>query len=479
MGLLSALTSFFSRIPTFARRPGWIAARSVSLRLHQFPTDEEDGDEESGGKPQRTRCHPIFKILLFIFGLAAAAALFVRLFEISRLPRFSRPSISYPYSVIPMWSSNKEPAAVPVLGESTFDYGMYFPAQGNNYFPLVAPYNEPPRHRPKTPLFIPFTRNNAMMRQTVLGYIASGWPREDIVIVDNSGTADANNLKLLSTSNPFSLDYDLFRYRYGVSILQTSVLLNFAQLQNFMLRVAMARHWPYYFWSHMDVGILSHEEETPYSSFYERVLNILNEAESSRLSGKSKWAVKFFNFDYLTLVNVDAWRHIGGWDVFIPYYTTDCDAYGRLRMLGYDIDRVGAGHIWDVANVVEDPEIKFFPPSSHPRSDKDGESANNATVEDDNAPNSERFKALRQELQKIQDDKMANSDGRNTWQNMQKGGKGEPWTYDPAGFQAAWWETADSGKKLFEHKWGGGGCDIFELKKTIDDIWKDADEEGH
>ncbi|PNP46846.1 hypothetical protein TGAMA5MH_01798 [Trichoderma gamsii] len=374
-----------------------------------------------------------------------------------------------------MWSSDREAAAVPVLGESSFDYGMYFPPQGNNYFPLVAPYNEPPRHRPKTPLFIAFTRNNAMLRQTVLGYIASGWPREDIVIVDNSGTADANNLKLLSDSNPFSLDYDLFRYRYGVSILQTSVLLNFAQLQNFMLRVAMARHWPYYFWSHMDVGILSHEEETPYTSFYERVLNVLNEAESSRLSGKSKWAVKFFNFDYLTLVNVDAWRHIGGWDVFIPYYTTDCDAYGRLRMLGYDIDRVGAGHIWDVANVVEDPEVKFFPPSSHPRSDKDGEAPNNAT-EDDNAPNSERFKALRQELQKIQDDKMANSKGRNTWQNMQKGGKGEPWTYDPAGFQAAWWETADSGRKIFEHKWGGGGCDIFEQDKTMEDIWKDAEE---
>ncbi|PON20637.1 hypothetical protein TGAM01_v210511 [Trichoderma gamsii] len=377
-------------------------------------------------------------MLLFVTGLAAAAAaLFGRLFEVSQLPSFSPPNISYPYSVVPMWLSNKEPAAVPVLGESNFDFGMYFPPQGNNFFPLVAPYNEPPRRRPKTPLFIPFTRNNAIMRQTVLGYIASGWPREDIVIIDNSGTADANNLNLLSASNPFSLDYDLFRNRYGVSILQTSVLLNFAQLQNFMLRVAMARHWPYFFWSHMDVGILSHEEETPYSSFYERVLNILDEAESSRLSGKSKWGVKFFNFDFLTLVNVDAWRRIGGWDVFIPYYTTDCDAYGRLKIQGYDIDRVGAGHIWDVATVVEDPEAKFFPPSSQPRSDN-GETSNSTTSED-NAPNSERFKALKGELQKIQDDKNAN--GRNIWQNMQKGGKGEPWTYDPAGFQIAWWET--------------------------------------
>ncbi|KAM0255251.1 hypothetical protein ACHAQJ_005959 [Trichoderma viride] len=471
MGLLSALSAFFSKIPTFARKPGWIAARAVSLRLHRFPTDEEDGDEEMGKNPSRSRCYPIFKVLLFILGLATTTIVFVKLFEHYRFPSLPGPRISYPYSVIPMLSSNKETAPVPVLGESSFDFGMYFPAQGNNFLPLVASYNEPPRHRPKTPLFVPFTRNNAMMKQTILGYIASGWPREDIVIIDNSGTADANNLKLLSTSNPFYLDYDLFRYRYGVSILQTSVLLNFAQLQNFIMRVAMARHWPYFFWSHMDVGILSHEEDIPYSSFYQRVLDVLDEAETSRLSGKSKWAVKFFNFDFLTLVNVDAWRQIGQWDVFIPYYTTDCDAYGRLKMLGYQIDGVAAGHIWDVADFVEDPEAKFFPSSSRANDEK-----SNNTASDDNAPNSDRFKALKDELQKIQDAKMANSDGRNTWQNMQKGGKGEPWTYDPAGFQVAWWEMAEDGRKLFEHKWGGAGCDIFGDKKTIKDMWKGAEE---
>ncbi|UKZ79814.1 hypothetical protein TrVFT333_007576 [Trichoderma virens FT-333] len=462
MGLLSFISAIFSKFPNFARRPGWIAAHADSLRLHRFPSNEEDGDEENLGRHSKSRCHINFRLIFLLIGVITATVVFVKLFDPARLKSLTHPQISYSSSIVPMWGSNKEIEGTPVLGESFFDFGMYFPAQGNNFFPLVASYNEPPRHRPKTPLFIPFTRNNAMMRQTVLGYIASGWPREDIIIVDNSGTADANNLKLLSHDNPFFLDYDLFRYRYGVSILQTSVLLNFAQIQNFLMRVAMARHWPYYFWSHMDVGILSHEEETPYTPRRSRVISNL----------RKKWAAKFFNFDYLTLINVEAWRHIGTWDVFIPYYATDCDAYGRVKMLGYSIDGVHAGHIWDVNNFVDDPESRFFPPASQPSSEKDKDSANHTS--EDNAPNSARFQALREELQKIQDAKNSDSKGRNTWQNMQKGGKGEPWTYDPAGFQVAWWEMAEDGRKLFRHKWGDGGCDLFEEKKTIEDMWKDA-----
>ncbi|KAL7793009.1 hypothetical protein V8C37DRAFT_379001 [Trichoderma ceciliae] len=288
MGLLSFLHAVFSKIPVFARKPGWIAAQTGSFRFHRFPTDEEIGDVEGRGTFRRSRCYPTFKTVIFIVGIVVATVAFVKLFDPPRLPSLPRPQISYPYSVIPSWTAAPQPEAVPVLGASSFDFAMYFPAQGNNFFPLVASYNVPPRQRPKTPLFIPFTRNNAMLRQTVLGYIASGWPREDIIIVDNSGTADANDLKLLSRSNPFFLDYNLFRYRYGVSILQTPVLLNFAQLQNFMMRVAMARHWPYFFWGHMDVGVLSYEEETPYTSLYQRVLKILDEDESSRVSGNTR-----------------------------------------------------------------------------------------------------------------------------------------------------------------------------------------------
>ena len=202
-----------------------------------------------------------------------------------------------------------------------------------------------------------------MLQQTVLSYIAAGWPRNDFIIVDNSGTLDSNEKDLLSKDNAFRLDYHVLRSRYGVSILQTPTLLNFAQLQNFFLRTALTEGWDYYFWSHMDVGVLSYEDQMPYRSFYSRVLGILQEAGVTNRS-KRTWAAKFFNFDYLTVVNVQAWRKIGQWDTFIPYYATDCNAYSRARLHGYDIDDVTVGHIFDVANTIDDPESKFFPPPS-------------------------------------------------------------------------------------------------------------------
>jgi hypothetical protein len=78
----------------------------------------------------------------------------------------------------------------------------------------------------------------------------------------------------------------------------------------------------------MDVGILSKEDIMPYKPFYHRVLGIPAEQEEP---GK-KWAVKFFDFDNLVLINTDSWRTIGHWDVLILYYATDCVACGRFKM---------------------------------------------------------------------------------------------------------------------------------------------------
>jgi hypothetical protein len=233
----------------------------------------------------------------------------------------------------------------PLLGTEESPTKLWFPPKGNDFRPHVAPYNTPPptEERLRTPLFVGFTRNSEMLQQTVLSYIAAGWPREDIIIVDNSGTLDANNEGLLSRDNPFFLDYNLFRSRYGVSILQTPTLLSFAQLMNFYLRISIAQHWKFFFWSHMDIAVLSDETSTPYKSFHRRVLDILDEAGLSKRDGsgtegrkvKNTWAIKFFSYDWLTLVNVEAWRTIGQWDTFIPYYGGDCDAYSRVAMNGF------------------------------------------------------------------------------------------------------------------------------------------------
>lgn len=486
--ILGLKSWIFSKIQQGNNGARWTASQySNVFGLHRFQTvatedgedsysDDGDNDDKRGNSSRKCArsegpCSmskfKLFILLCFSFVLGIVS---IRFFDRSSWPSGNpREATNATWPISSVW---------PVLGETGSEPHLYFPAQGSSFAPAVATYNLPPRQRPRTPLFIPFTRNNAMMKQSVLGYIASGWPREDIIILDNSGTLDANSKKLLSPSNPFFLDYDLFRTRYGVSILRTPVLLNFAQLQNFMLDMALRRDWKYYFWSHMDVGIISSEEDTPYKSLYAKVLEVLEQAISSSESGKSKWGVKFFNFDYLSLNNVDVWRKVGQWDVFIPYYATDCDFYERLRMLGFTTDEVQVGHIFDVANNVTDPETKFFPSASSTAKNPPRRRFGNAEKRDgdkdshDEKPNSDRFKALLAELKVFEEEKKANSKGRNTWQNKQKGGQGEPWTYDPAGFQSAWWQMAEAGRKLYKSKWGTGECNLRQDGKVLGDMWK-------
>lgn len=356
----------------------------------------------------------------------------------------------------------------PLLGEkedaSRLWYPPPHPAGYQNYTPQVAYHNtqlrRPAGHKPpRTPLYIAFTRNNDMLIQAVLSYIAAGWPRTDIIVVDNSGTMDANSRHQLTPANPFFLDYKLLRDKYGIDILQTPTYLSFAQLQNFFLRTAMAHGWPYFFWSHMDVTILSDETAPTYRSFYGGVLDLLSElgyhsADTPTMFLRRDWALKYFTFDWLTLVNVEAWRTIGTWDPFIPFYATDCDAYFRLEMLGFTKDEVRAGNIYDMSKTIANPEERFFP--SWP----------------DEPLNSPRYRKLQKELSEISENKQLGD--RNEWQSQNggralDGGKGQPWTYNPQAFDAMWWLTANNGRSLFERKWGTALCRPQRLNITLQD----------
>lgn len=352
---------------------------------------------------------------------------------------------------------------------------LWFPpdARQSNFSPAVAAYNVPPPAlaRLRTPLFIAFTRNNAMLNQAVLSYIAAGWPREDIIIIDNSGTMDANPLGLLTPENPFFLNYTLFREHYGISILQTPVLLTFAQLMNFYLRVSMAHGWEFFFWSHMDVAILSDEDTTTYKSFHARVLEILDSlgfdylAEGRNVRHKSgNWALKYFSYDWLTLVNVPAWRTIGSWDTFIPYYATDCDAYSRIVLEGFTKSDAHAGHVFDLPQAIEYPEQKFFAGSEI--------SSAYEPAEDAMQPGSQRYYDLLEELKGLGESKSKEAEGtRNSWQRDGQGGAGEPFTYDPQGFQKMWWKSALHGREMFRAKWGISECNLNEHGVTLDNAW--------
>lgn len=178
-------------------------------------------------------------------------------------------------------------------------------------------------------------------------------------------------------------------------------------------------------------------------------------------------------FDYLSLVNVEAWKAVGQWDVFIPYYATDCDAYERARMMGYSTDEVEAGYIFDIADTVAEPEAKFFQGSFLAAG---SENHTIPHVEVRTELNSTRFNVLKEELRALEKQKKNNGSGRNTWQNRQKGGKGENWTYDPKGFQVAWWDMAQAGRQIYASKWGTSSCDLRKENKKIADMWRNARE---
>jgi hypothetical protein len=84
-----------------------------------------------------------------------------------------------------------------------------------------------PHVKENTPLFIGFTRNWRLIQQVVVSYITSGWPAEDIYVVENTGVMDSDALGLLPLQNPFFLNHTRLQM-LGVNVLVTPTLLTFA-----------------------------------------------------------------------------------------------------------------------------------------------------------------------------------------------------------------------------------------------------------
>ncbi|KAK7509673.1 uncharacterized protein IWZ02DRAFT_155827 [Phyllosticta citriasiana] len=454
----------------------------------------------SSCRSSRNRCP------LIVIGTCALLLLLYPLFRFSEVPDIRE------YRVYRYWQkgqlADESSRIQPILGNSSNPLQLYYPPLGDDFRPHVAPYNHAPEERPRTPLLIPFTRNNDMLRQAVLGYIAAGWPREDIVIVDNGGSMDASSSGILSRNNPFFVDYELYRKRYGVAILQTPTLLNFAQLQNFFLRLAISQGWPYFFWSHMDVGIIGDEATSPYKSFYERCSTCWTNRRRRTRTTTSPWSIQLnergqpWATGPSNSSSSTTWRWststrgapLGSGTRFVPYYNTDCDAYARVLFHGYTKDDVSAGHIFDVADELSEdldeiegqalsriathaqrivgratacpiPRRGWPPwqtkPSSRP--EQAVYSPGQYLLNDpDMRPNSARFQRLFNDFAAMQTKKYSTE--RNSWQDKQKGCKGEPWTYDPRGFQRAWWETAGYGRNLYTKKWGTLDCRLANVK---------------
>lgn len=255
----------------------------------------------------------------------------------------------------------------------------YTPPPVRDPFPLLATSTPPPIpswNRPREnlhteyglaiapPLLIGFTRSWPILLQAVVSYITAGWPPSQIYVVENTGVQQANTRGQLTLQNPFYLNHTTLQ-RLGVNIIQTPVLLSFAQLQNFYLSLTYARGWPYYFWSHMDVLTLSYEDGLPdvtppynepgYKTVYELCCSALQETARD----DPRWGLRFFAYDHLALVNPAAYEDVGGWDTLIPYYLTDCDMHSRLTMANWSIEDRRAGIVTDVNTALEDLAVLY------------------------------------------------------------------------------------------------------------------------
>jgi hypothetical protein len=240
--------------------------------------------------------------------------------------------------------------------------------------PPIPRWNKPPTPHVKerTPLFIGFTRNWRLLQQVVVSYITAGWPPEDIYVVENTGVMDANKLGQLSLQNPFFLNHTRLEM-LGVNVIIAPTLLTFAQLQNFYIYTSTVEKYDYYFWSHMDLVLVSYEDRyanehpgvdlanpdltfSDFKSIYDYCLEALREVlTTTEADGKPlRWAMRFFSYDRLALVNVKTFKEVGGWDTQIPFYMTDCDMHARLLMAGLTIEDKPSGLVFDVASSLDD-----------------------------------------------------------------------------------------------------------------------------
>ena len=245
-----------------------------------------------------------------------------------------------------------------------------------------------------------------------------GWPPSQIVVFDNTGLALENSAGTNARDQPTYLNYSHLQQTYGVAIYKLLVRHSFSQGQNALLRFAQIHELPDFFWAHQDILVRSESDASP--SLYDNIITMKRLLHEKFLS-QSDWAFVWFDYDNLSHVNVAAASAIGLWDIFIPYYFSDCDYYRRARQHHLAIVDFYAGPIWSLAGCVD--QHLWTDPS--------------------------RLDTL---LPKLVQEKRRDESGRSRWQGMLPDGKrtddfGE-------GFQA----MVEAGKRVFKLKWGTYRC---------------------
>jgi len=363
-------------------------------------------------------------------------------------------------------------------------------AEGPKDIPPVPSFNKPKtwvaNRDPPAPLMIAMTRNWPMLQQAVVSYLAAGWPASQIYVIDNTGTMNANRLGKLTLQNPFYIDYRRLEKVFGVNVLTAPTLLTFAQLQNYMMYTAIEKGWKTYFWGHMDVIALSDEtyhepdkkdaSKGQYYSIFDRALAKRMELEKKAADKEEpvKWALWFFAYDRLALVNLEAYLDVGGWDPQIGYYTSDCEFHWKLSEAGWFVGAGDVGMVADVGHYLPDLGILYrrvgYPKAQADEGDDGKKPLKNFGTED--VRGAEGYQALKQIIEDKQREKGEDPRGRNYWQAQQQGGQGEPFYRDSAGFERALWMTISLGRKIYSEKWGHRDCDLGAVGLKPSDAWR-------
>ena len=386
-------------------------------------------------------------------------------------------------------------------------------------------------------------------------------------MVENTGTFDANKNGLLTSQNPFYLDYHRLTDIFGVNVITMPSLQSFAQLQNFYLSEAVNNNLTHYFWAHMDTVAVSHEEGKPYKSLYSIAVDTIRESfapgfrKDEKTGKEGRWGLRFFAYDWLALVNVASYIEVGGWDTMISYYGTDCDMHERLAMAGLVNPIADAGLVFDVGQSLPDLEVLYRRKKKtnakreekttgstfddgpeviktgddgvrEVLGDKTEEKTTGSTNDDEKvvvtigkdnkvtigndanstaesvhppaaptppdtpnpattAPKTPPSAAIKSYLSETEEDTLSSPQYhhlletleamakekredpyRNSWQLEQRGGQGEPFHYDPDGWEKALQMTIETGGKIMEEKWGHKGCNLREVGLKGGDQWR-------
>ena len=87
-------------------------------------------------------------------------------------------------------------------------------------------------------------------------------------------------------------------------------------------------------------GDMKNEDMNQYKDFKSLYMNCVQALREATVKDEGsdeerRWAMRWFNYDKLALVNVAGFVEIGAWDTQIPYYMTDCDLRTLCSLSSY------------------------------------------------------------------------------------------------------------------------------------------------